>query len=375
MRLKNEGLLHEDTEEELMEAQKVEKEVDGEAAADEAGKTAKNSAPAKAKDPAIEPATQDKMEKLPSTKTGMINAAFTAMSKMSKSDLAERLKGLFEASHYDEDEDEDDVEEMKQKKEMKHKKEMKKHMKEYAEESFKEDLDALVDSEATLSEGFRDKAGLIFEAALQSKLSDQIDRLEESYAQELAEEKQSIQEDLVEKVDSYLNYVVENWMTENELAVSNGLRTEIAESFMTALHGVFTEHYVAVPEDKTDMFDELAQKVEKLESDLNESVSHNVTLSRHVKDLTRESIIREMSYDLSESQSEKLKSLAEDIDFSSEKSFRGKVETLKESYFSRSTSTDTSDTINRDIINEETGEAETRSVSGSMAQYLKAFDK
>lgn len=369
MRLKNEGLLHEDTEEELMEAQKVEKEVDGEAAAVEAGKTAKKSAPAKAKDPAIEPATQDKMEKLPGTKTGMINAAFTAMSKMSKSDLAERLKGLLEASHYDEDEDEDDVEEMK------HKKEMKKHMKEYAEESFKEDLDALVDSEATLSEGFRDKAGLIFEAALQSKLSDQIDRLEESYAQELAEEKQSIQENLVEKVDSYLNYVVENWMTENELAVSNGLRTEIAESFMTALHGVFTEHYVAVPEDKTDMFDELAQKVEKLESDLNESVSHNVTLSRHVKDLTRESIIREMSYDLSESQSEKLKSLAEDIDFSSEKSFRGKVETLKESYFSRSTSTDTSDTINRDIINEETGEAETRSVSGSMAQYLKAFDK
>ena len=368
MRLKNEGLLHEDTEEELMEAQKVEKEVDGEAAADEAGKVAKKSAPSQAKEPDVEPATQDKMEKLPGTKTGMINAAFTAMSKMSKKDLAERIKGLLEASEYD-DEDEDDMEEAK------HKKEMKKHKKEYAEESFKEDLDALVDSEATLSEGFRDKAGLIFEAALQAKLSEHIERLEESYAQELAEEKEEIQNSLVEKVDSYLNYVVENWMSENELAINNGLRTEIAESFMTALHGVFTEHYVAVPEDKTDMFDELANKVEKLEGDLNEAVSHNVALSRHVKNLTRESIIREMSYDLSEAQSEKLKRLVEDVEFSSEDSFRGKVETLKESYFARSASTDTSDTTNRDMINEETGEVETREVSGLMAQYLKAFEK
>lgn len=368
MRLENEGLLHEDTEEELMEAQKVEKEVDGEAAADEAGKTAKKSAPAQAKEPDVEPATQDKMEKLPGTKTGMINAAFTAMSKMSKKDLAERLKGLLEATDYD-DEDEDDMEEAK------HKKEMKKHKKEYAEESFKEDLDALVDSEATLSEGFRDKAGLIFEAALQAKLSEHIERLEESYAQELAEEKDQIQSELVEKVDSYLNYVVENWMSENELAINNGLRTEIAESFMSALHGVFTEHYVAVPEDKTDMFDELATKVEKLESELNEAVSHNVALSRHVKGLTRESIIREMSYDLSEAQSEKLKRLVEDVEFSSEDSFRSKVETLKESYFARSSSADTSDTTNRDIINEETGEVETREVSGLMAQYLKAFEK
>jgi hypothetical protein len=364
MKLENEGLLHEDTEEELMEAQKVAKEVDGEAAAEDASKVAKKSAPTKADDPAVDPKTQDKMEKLPGTKTGMINAAFNAMSKMNKKDLAERLKGLLEASEYD-DEDEDDMEEAK------HKKEMKK----YKKESFKEDLDALVSSEATLSEGFRDKAGLIFEAAIQAKLSEHIERLEESYAQELAEEKSAIQEDLVEKVDSYLNYVVENWMSENELAVNTGLRTEIAESFISALHGVFTEHYVAVPEEKTDLFDELAQKVEKLEGDLNEAVSHNVTLSKHVKQLTRESIIREMSYDLSEAQSEKLKRLAEDVDFSTEDSFRGKVETLKESYFARSSSTDTSDTTNRDMLNEETGDVETRSVSGVMAHYLKALEK
>ena len=358
---KNDDLLHEDnSDEELMEAMKADKEVDGEAAAEEAPKVAKKSAPAKADDPDVDPKTQDKMEKLPGTKTGMINAAFTAMSKMSKKDLAEKLKGILEAADYHDDEDEDDMEEGKDKK---YKKEAKK-------ESFKEDLDALVDSEATLSESFRSKAEVIFEAALRSKLAEHVERLEESYAEELAEEKEAIRNDLVEKVDSYLNYVVENWMAENELAINNGLRTEIAESFISGLHSLFAEHYVAVPESKVDLVDELGTKVQKMEQELSEAIRHNVVLSEHVKELTRDSIIREAAFDLSETQAEKLKSLAEDIDFTSEDSFKEKVSILKESYFNSSKS------INRDTINEETeGEADVHSVSPQMKKYLSAFDK
>lgn len=356
MSYKDEDLLHEDnSDEELMEAMKADKEVDGEAAADEAPKVAKKSAPAKADDPDVDPKTQDKMEKLPGTKTGMINAAFTAMSKMNKKDLAEKLKGLLEtADYHDDDEDEDDMEEGKKKK--------------YKKESFKEDLDALVDSEATLSESFRSKAEVIFEAALRSKLAEHVERLEESYAEELAEEKESIRNDLVEKVDSYLNYVVENWMAENELAINNGLRTEIAESFISSLHGLFAEHYVAVPEAKVDLVDELGTKVQKMEQELSEAIRHNVVLSEHVKELTRDSIIREAAFDLSETQAEKLKGLAEDIDFTSEDSFKEKVAILKESYFSSSKS------INRDTITEDTDE-EVRSVSPLMEKYLSAFDK
>lgn len=241
--------------------------------------------------------------------------------------------------------------------------------KESVEGAFEEDLAALVESEATLSEGFREKAEVIFEAALVSKLNEHVERLEEQYETQLAEETQRIQEELVEKVDGYLSYVVESWMEENKLAIQNGLRTEIAESFMQALHGVFTEHYIQVPDEKVDLVDGLAEKIEDLEEQLNKTVQDNIELSESVKSYARESIIRESAKDLSEAQAEKLKSLVEDISFDSEETFAKKVDTIKESYFKKATvQTQTEE----EQIVEGTKEVE---VSPIMQQYLAALKK
>jgi hypothetical protein len=233
---------------------------------------------------------------------------------------------------------------------------------------FSEDLNALVESEATLSDEFKAKTAVIFEAAVKSKLAEEINRLEAEYTEQLDEEVKATKEDLVEKVDSYLNYVVETWVEENKLAIQSGLRTEIAEGFMGKLKDLFTESYIEVPESKVDLVDELATANEELEEQFNDAVAKSMKLAEELEGYKREAIIREASRDLAETQVEKLKSLAESIDFESEESFTAKVETLKESYFSKKT---------KESIVEESdeGEAETAEISDSMAQYVQALRK
>ena len=310
--------------EELEEA-KADKTVDGQAAADEVGKEIKKSAPSQAA--------------APKTKAGMLAAAYDKMSKMKKEELAATYGKVMEGSDADDEA--------------------------IAESNFDEDLNALVESEATLSEGFKDKASVIFEAALKSKLVEHVNRLEEQYAEELAEETARIQNDLVEKVDGYLNYVVEQWMEDNKVAIESGLRTEIAENFMSALHNVFVENYIQVPESKVDLVDELSAKVDELEESLNEKIEDNVALKESVNKLTRQSIIRESSAGLSEAQAEKLKSLVEDVDFGDAETFAAKVATIKESYFKEAKA---------EVIAEDTAVAQEEvSVSPRMAAYLKAL--
>ena len=241
--------------------------------------------------------------------------------------------------------------------------------KEDVQGAFDEDLAALVESEATLSEGFKEKAEVIFEAALSSKLSEHVERLEEQYQTQLDEEVQRIQEELVEKVDGYLSYVAESWMEDNKLAIENGLRAEIAESFMSALHGVFTEHYIQVPDEKVDLVDGLAEKVEDLEEQLNDTLQSNIELNETVKQYAREAVIHEAAKDLSEAQAEKLKSLTEDIAFDSEETFSMKVDTIKESYFKKQSVQVQSE---EEQIDENTSVKE---VSPLMQQYLSALKK
>jgi len=198
---------------------------------------------------------------------------------------------------------------------------------------FKEDLDALVSSEATLSESFREKAEVIFEAALNAKIAQHVHALEEQYSEQLNEEIQNIQEQLTDKVDSYLSYVVETWMKENELAIESGLRSEIAESFITSLQSVFKEHYLEIPEGKEDLVETLSARVESLEESLNDVIGDNVSLKEQVSQMAREKMIREASLGLSETQVEKLKSLTEGVEFNSTDAFATKLETIKESYF------------------------------------------
>ena len=233
---------------------------------------------------------------------------------------------------------------------------------------FSDDLEALVSEEATLSESFKDKAALIFEAAIGSKVAEEVARLEEQYAEELAEEIKTTKEDLVEKVDNYLAYVVENWMEENKLAIQSGLRAEIAEGFMNSLKDLFTESYIEVPESKVDLVDGLADEVKELEEKLNETTEKNISMKEALTELVRKDIIREASKDLAETQVAKLEKLAESVEFEGPEEFTAKVETLKESYFKAD---NVESVVSEDT--EEDSEADAVEVNESMAQYISAI--
>lgn len=184
-----------------------------------------------------------------------------------------------------------------------------------------------------LSEEFAEKASAIFEAAVIARVNSEMEtivaQLEEQKAVELAEAK----EELVEKIDSFLNYVVEQWMTENEIAIEKGLRTEIAEEFITGLKGLFKEHYIEVPEDKYDVMDELQSKADDLEAKLNDSISEQFKLAKQLSDLKRAQVLESASKDLAATEAAKLKKLLEGVDFESEDLFSQKVTVIKENYF------------------------------------------
>ena len=291
------------------EAADAEKEVNGAMAADEVADTIKKSASKKAVQP--------------KTKAGLINAAYQQMSKMTKEELSSAYDKLVSVQETSVETTEEIVSEEIVSEELQVEVKI----------DFQEDLNALVSEDADLSEDFKEKASIIFETAVKSKLSAEISRLEEQYTTELSEEIEQIKTDLVEKVDGYLSYVVESWMEENKLAVETGLRAEIAESFINGLKGLFEQHYVDVPETKYNLVDDLATKVNELEDQLNKSTENNIKLSEQVTDLRREQIVVEATSGMVEIDAAKLKSLVEDIDFESEETFVKKVTVIKESYF------------------------------------------
>ena len=297
-------------------------------------------------------ADNTKKDPMPKTKAGMIAAMVHNMQKMDKKKLTAMYQynstdpEAFNGEPIAEDEVKDQVQ---------------------VEVDFKDDLKALVNEEATLSEEFKQKAEIIFETAINSKVNAEIDRLEEKYNEELAEEIESTKADLVEKVDSYLNYVVEGWMEDNKLAIQNGLRTEIAEDFMNKLKGLFTESYIEVPEGKTDMVEELADTVDDLETKLNKATDDAINMAEELEDFRRDAVIREASKGLADTQVEKLTKLVDNIDYEDQETFAQKVATVKESYFKTNQVTGT------DEIEED--DTPTLEVSGSMDQYLKAIKK
>lgn len=298
-------------------------------------------------------AVKPKQAPAPKTKAGMISAMTDKMLKMSKADM----ESMYASYHKMKKEE---VEEMEGE-----------AIVESPEVDTMGELNALVESEATLSDEFKEKTAVIFEAAVKSKLSEEIDRLESQYKEELEEEISSTKSEMVEKVDSYLNYVVENWMKENELQVENGLRTEIAEGFMSKLKDLFSESYIEVPESKVDLVDELAEQVEELESKLNETTQKVIDQSGELEEMKKEEIIRESSSDLADTQVEKLKTLVNDLDFEDAEKFAEKVKTVKEAHFSNEPSG------SDEIISEETeGESdELIESSSSMDKYVTALRK
>ena len=196
----------------------------------------------------------------------------------------------------------------------------------------KEDVAALVSGEG-LSEEFQEKAATIFEAAVKSKIRSEIVRMEEDYRKQLEESIEEQKEELASKADDYLQYVVEEWMKENELAIERGLKGEIAEDFIAGLKQLFEDHYIDVPDEKYDVLEAQSEKITELENRLNEMMEENIEKKKVVESLTRETVIVEVSDDLAETEEEKFKELVEDVEYTDEQSFRNKLNTLKESYF------------------------------------------
>jgi len=231
-----------------------------------------------------------------------------------------------------------------------------------------EDVDALLGGE-DLSEEFKEKARVIFEAALTSKIKEIQETLEIQYEQELEEAKEEMKESLIERVDSYLEYVCEEWMTENELAIEHGLKTEMTESFLSGMKGLFEEHYVTIPEDKYDVLESMVEKLDDMETKLNEQIDKNIFLNKRLAESVADGILDEVSEGLAITQKEKLASLAESVEFESEEEYREKLETLKESYFSRipTTKSEAPQTLSEGV------DSTPAPVTNSMDAYLRTL--
>ena len=234
---------------------------------------------------------------------------------------------------------------------------------------FTEDVDALVAGEE-LSEEFRLKAATIFEAAVTSRVNKEAAALQEAYESALTEEVEKIQTDLAEKVDDYLSYAAEQWMKENALQIEHGIKTEMAESFFNGLKGLFLEHNFSVPEEKFNLLDGMVEEIDDMEAKLNEQIDANVALNKRIGEFVKMEIVNECAVGLAETQKEKLASLAEGVEFETEEDFRNKVNTIKESYFTRKAEL-------AESVSEPTEEASEplveSTVSGSMSKYVDAI--
>jgi len=200
-------------------------------------------------------------------------------------------------------------------------------------EKMKEDVDALFADDSTISEEFKSKVSTIFEARVEDRVTQIEEEIETRYAGMLEEAVESVKADLTEKVDDYLSYVVEQWMEENEIAIESGLRAELTEDFIGGLRNLFAEHYIDVPAEKVDLVDELAGKVEELESKLNEEIERGVSYAKALVESRKNEIAREVTEGLTATQAEKIKSLAESVEFSTEDEYKNKLDTIRENYF------------------------------------------
>ena len=239
--------------------------------------------------------------------------------KMKKEQAESEEEIIAEKSHEMEDEDEDE-DEKEDKKEM-----MKKKM--------KEDIDSLFSEDSTISEEFKTKAATIFEARVLDRVNQIEEEIEAKYADMLSEAVDQIKSDLTTKVDDYLNYVVEQWLADNEIAIESGLRAELTEEFIAGLRNLFAEHYIDVPVEKVDLVDELAGKVDELESKLNEEIERGISFAKALVESRKSEITREVTEGLTTTQAEKVKQLAESVEFSTEEEYKEKLETIRENYF------------------------------------------
>ena len=365
-----EEVLEETEQEELVEApEQEEKEQSEEILAE------KSKAKVKEDDDEEEEEESVKKEevKVPTTKAAMIKALFDKVNGLKKEEVSAKWKDLMDVAEAEDlgGAEVDDAHPEGDKVAIgKKKKKIKISMPEI---NVKEDIDALVEGEE-LSEEFKTKASTIFEAAVHQKVMEiatkKTEDLEKEYQSDLQEEIVSFRDELTEKVDGYLNYVVEEWMKENELALDSSLKSELTEEFMGGLKTLFTEHYIEVPDEKVDIVESLYDKVEELEEKLNSQIDDNVKVTGELNEYRKNKILEEVCDDLADTQSEKMKTLVEGVSYEDDADdFENKVKTIKESYFPNQTKQD----ANVEQESDDTPTEETPEMSNIMEAYSKAI--
>ena len=303
--------------------------------------------------------------KVPGTKAGMINAMMSKMNEMPTKQLKATYGNMMSAMHMEEVDAGESIEEVHSVREL---------PKITSEDvTVTEDVAAMFEGTEDLTEDFKEKAAIIFEAAVVAKVNEQLEKISTNFEAEMSEEVEKLQKEMTENLDQYLDYVVEQWMEENRLAVEQGLKAEMVEDFLKGLKGLFEEHYVEIPDEKVDVVEELATKTEELESKLNEEIEKNVELHGVVEQYKRDQLIESVCEDLTDTQKAKFETLAEGIDFVDEETFTSKLTIVKESYFGNGEEVTTSYDLDDDEpLAEETSE---KAVPREMAQYVNAISR
>jgi len=291
----------------------------------------KAKAPGKSKDQGDKTSPKQGSSEIPKSKVAMITAVVNKMNGMKYGNMAASYGNMLKAMKMEEveessEQDQDTVEVVENAKKV-----------EAKDIDLKEDIKALFASDETLSEEFKDKATVIFESAVVAKINEQLKIYQIDIDKEVTSEKEQIKESFSKKLDEYLDYVVEGWMEENKLAVEKGIKAELTEDFIKGLKDLFTEHYIEIPEEKTDIVEELIQKNEELEAKLDEEIKSNAKLKSDISEATKEAMVDEVCESLTDTQAEKMRVLAESVEYKDDESFVKKLNTIKESYFSKTT--------------------------------------
>ena len=320
-----------------------------------------------------EPAEGKKVKKeavsIPKTKNQMLKNIYDSVNGMLKGDLATKYEEILAATNLETVKEEVKVDKVRTKAAIRP---------EDIKIDVKDDVEALVQGEEGLSEDFKQKASTIFEAAVQSKVIEQVNKKMEELETQLKSDQDSSSEEftneLTEKVDGYLTYIVEEWMQENELAIERGIRTELVEDFMSGLRTLFTEHYIDIPEEKVDMVDDLFTKVEDLETSLDEEINRGVELQKELSQFKKDDALRSATKDLADTETEKISKLAEGIEYENDEQYIEKLNVLKESYFPKSDAV-TSEITETDETIEVPDERKEEKLDEDMKHYTSAIKR
>ena len=306
--------------------------------------------------------SEEVIQEMPKLKSDMLDGLVAHMKGLKKEELAALYSSTLMTEEEEEEEEEDEEEE-----EMESKKVAKESIEQVVDSlDVSDDVSALVEGEE-LSEEFKSKAATIFEAAVKTKVRAELEKMQEENDKIIEEMAESTINDMTEKVDDYLNYVVEQWMEENQLAIERGLKGEIAEDFISGLKNLFEDHYIDVPDEKYDILEANLSKIEELEEKLNKQIEENVQLKKAKGELVKESLIADVADGMTDTETEKFQNLVGDVEFSDEESYTEKLQTIKESYFG-----------SKEVLTEEAPETSTEpvaEVSTSMERYLKAIGR